>query len=99
MKNILIIGFGNMGTRYAKYLDSFGIRWHYYDPCVIGGLKKLSNLNEYSHIIISTPSEFHYDSYNSVIDSGFSGSIYIDKPVVISDKHLDILNNENVFVG
>lgn len=96
---VLIIGFGRMGNIYSKYLDEFGVKWSYYDPFVSGGLKKLIKLNNYSYIIISTSPENHYESYKTVIDLGFNGSIYIDKPVVISDEHLDVLDNKNVFCG
>lgn len=96
---VLIIGFGNMGPRYAKYLDKFGVRWDYYDPYVGGGLKKLSDVKLYSHIIISTPPETHYKSYRDLMSLNFKGHIYIDKPVVIYHKHLDIFENKNVFSG
>jgi len=96
---VLIIGFGRMGNRYSKYLDEFDVKWTYYDPFVEGGLKKLSRLNNYSHIIISTLSENHYESYKRIMELGFKGRIYIDKPVIISDEHLDVLGNKNVFCG
>ena len=94
-----IIGFGKMGHIYSKYLDEFNVNWTYYDPFVEEGLKKLSNLNNYSHIIISTPPENHYESYQKVIELGFEGNIYIDKPVIISYEHLSVLDNEQVFCG
>jgi predicted dehydrogenase len=96
---VLIIGFGKMGNIYSRYLNEFNIQWDYYDPYVAGGLKSLDNVEMYSHIIISTISEAHYDSYKKVIDLGFEGPIYIDKPVVITGQHLEIFDNENVFCG
>ncbi len=98
-KNILIVGFGKMGKTYSKYLNGFGVEWSYYDPFVEGGLTELSNLNSYSHVIISTPSENHHESYKMILDLGFKGYIYIDKPIVVSAEYLNILNNENVFCG
>lgn len=96
---VLIIGFGKMGKNYSKYLEGFGVEWLYYDPFVEGGLTELSNLNNYSHIIISTPSEKHHESYKKVFDLKFNGSVYIDKPVVVLDEYLNILDNKNVFCG
>jgi predicted dehydrogenase len=96
---VLIIGFGKMGHIYSKYLDEFGVKWFYYDPFVTGGLKKLIRINNYSHTIISTPPENHYESYRMIVDMGFEGRIYIDKPVITSDEHLDVLDNKNVFCG
>ena len=96
---VLIIGFGKMGHIYSKYLNEFGVRWFYYDPFVKGGLKKLTKINRYSHIIISTPPEDHYKSYKMITELGFKGCIYVDKPVIISDEHLDVLDDKNVFCG
>ena len=97
--HVLIIGFGKMGHIYSRYLDEFGVKWVYYDPFVFGGLKKLTRLNNYSHILISTPPENHYESYKMITEEGFKGRIYIDKPVIISDEHLDVLDDKNVFCG
>ncbi len=97
--NVLIIGFGTMGQRYSRYLNQLEVNWTYYDPFISGGLHKLKNLNQFSHIIISTPSENHYDSYGEIPDLGFNGRVYIDKPVIISNGQLDIFNNENIFCG
>ncbi len=98
-KKILIIGLGKMGQIYSKYLNEFDLKWDYYDPYVVGGLKKLANVSKYSHIIISTPSEVHYNSYQKIISLGFDGHIYIDKPVIISAEHMSIFNNKKVFCG
>lgn len=96
---VCIIGFGKMGHIYSKYLDEFGIIWDYYDPFIEGGLDVLVNLSKYSHIIISTTPETHYESYQKIIKLGFTGRIYIDKPTVISTDHMSIFDDENVFSG
>lgn len=96
---VLIIGYGVMGNRYAKYLDELEVEWSYYDPYVAGGIKELINLNIYSHIIISTPPENHYECYKQVMDLGFTGRIYVDKPIIISKDHMDIFDNDKVFCG
>ena len=98
-KKVLIIGFGKMGHIHSKYLFEFDIPWDYYDPFVGGGVDKLDNLDGYSHIIISTPPENHYDMYVCVRHLGFAGNVYIDKPVVIDSKYLDIFKDEKLFCG
>ena len=98
-KSILIIGFGKMGHLYSKYLTELNIRWTYHDPFVPGGLKKLTSLNKYSHIIISTPPENHHEVYKLIVELGFKGYVYIDKPVIVKDEHFDILDEVNVFCG
>lgn len=97
--NVLIIGFGKMGQRYSRYLNQLEANWRYYDPFVTGGLKKLKNLSRYTHIIISTPSENHYESYKSITDLGFTGHVYIDKPVIVSNDQSDIFDAKNIFCG
>ncbi len=88
-----------MGHTYSKYLSEFDVDWSYYDPFVTGGLKKLTRLNTYSHVIISTPSENHYVSYKNLIDLDFKGYIYIDEPVIIRNNHMEVLDSENLFCG
>jgi len=98
-KNVLIIGFGKMGKLYSKYLFGFKIGWNYYDPYISGGIEKLSNLNQYTHILISTQPEYHYECYKKIRDLKFNGYIYIDKPVVIDKNDFNIFNDEKVFCG
>jgi len=98
-KVVLIIGFGKMGHIYAKYFEEFGVGWDYYDPFVEGGRKELSGIKEYSHILISTPPENHYDTYKEIKSLGFEGRIYIDKPAIISREEAELLNDSNVFFG
>lgn len=98
-KQVLIIGFGKMGHIYARYLDKFNVKWFYYDPFVRGGLKKLAGLNDYSHIIISTPPENHHESYEKIKKLGFKGYIYVDKPIIISVDHLNVFKDKKVFCG
>jgi len=96
---VCIIGLGKMGHRYSEYLDEYGVDWTYYDPFVAGGLNKLEDLDKYSHIMISTPPENHYDSYQKVIKLNPTSKIYLDKPVIIKDTDLNVLENKNVFCG
>lgn len=96
---ILILGFGAMGARYAKYLNELEVGWDYYDPYVPGGLKRLADLGNYSNIIISTPPENHYESYKKLMKLNFEGRIYIDKPAIVSNDQVDIFDNKNVFCG
>ena len=98
-KTVLIIGFGKMGRIYSKYIEEFGVEWYYYDPYTDGGLEYLLELNTYSHILISTPPEIHYEVYQAIIELGFNGRIYIDKPAITSIHHMNIFDDPNVFCG
>jgi len=98
-KNVLIIGYGKMGHIYGGYMDEFGVSWNYYDPYMAGGLDVLIDANRYSHILISTPPENHYQVYRDLRTLEFAGRIYIDKPAIISHEHIKALEDENVFCG
>jgi predicted dehydrogenase len=98
-KAVLIIGYGKMGHIYSKYLDEFGIVWAYYDPYCEGGIDDLSEIVDYTHVLISTPPENHYTVYKQIKGLGFKGQIYIDKPTITSQAHMDIFEDDKVFCG
>jgi len=102
-KKVLGIGYGKMGNLYARYVTSMGASYNYYDPYVSqnsNAVDSIDFLDDYSHIIISTPPETHFDLYSKVVDTGFTGSIYIDKPVVTSPKYQQqVFMDKRVFCG
>ena len=88
-----------MGHIYSKYLSYFGMKWEYYDPYIPGSVNSLTNLKQYSHIIISSPSDTHYECYTKVMELGFNGYLYIDKPIVICKDHLHVFEYDKLFCG
>lgn len=84
-----------MGKIHARHLDELGINWDYYDPFVTGGVE--FSTKHYSHIIIATPIETHFDVYKML--NGFTGSILIEKPVVTQREHLYVLYDDRIFPG
>lgn len=95
MQRCLIIGYGRMGRVHARHLDELGCDWDYHDTFVEGGVQLESR--NYSHVIISTPIGTHHSVYEKLKD--FTGSILIEKPVIVEKEHLFVLNDERVFPG
>ena len=84
-----------MGRIHAKHLDELGVEWDYHDPFVAGGVPL--ELQNYSHVIVSTPIETHYDVYKQL--DLFEGQILIEKPVVCKKEHLGVLEDQRIFPG
>jgi hypothetical protein len=95
MQKVLIIGYGKMGHIHGRHLSEMGVPWEYHDPHVSGGV--LLDTNGFTHAIISTPIETHYEVYRQ-LDS-FLGSILIEKPVIVEKSQLHVLQDPRVFPG
>lgn len=91
--NALIIGYGAMGKNHGKTLTSIGIPWTWHD--IESGPLQLEGV---SHVLISTPILSHCNVYRNV-RSRFNGPIFIEKPITISRKNLDILSDPLIFPG
>jgi hypothetical protein len=96
MPRVIILGYGKMGRIHAKHLAELGVAWNFFDPFVKGGVQKIDQ-RLYSHAIVATPIESHIESYRYLVD--FPGRILIEKPVVVRDEHLGVLDDPRVFPG
>lgn len=93
---VLIIGYGKMGRIHGKHLTELGVPWNYHDPAVGHGVG-LQSLPEFTHVIVATPIDTHYDVFRAL--GGFDGRILIEKPVVIRREQLHVLSDPRVFPG
>ena len=86
---ILIVGgLGNMGRRYGLILAEL---FKYFDIKDIENKKQGKRNNdfcysEYSSIIISTPTNTHFDIFVEIMKNGFKGNIICEKPL---SKNID----------
>ncbi len=96
MPRVLIIGFGRMGRVHAKHLTDLGVAWDYFDPFVAGGIRDIGE-RAYTHAIIATPINSHFESYCAI--SHFSGPILIEKPVVVRPEHLTVFDDPRIVPG
>jgi predicted dehydrogenase len=106
MKNILICGLGRMGSIHEKYIKSMNVKYSWYDPFKKDYTNKnridtldSDTINNFTHIIISTPEGTHFDTYSRIVNLGFSGKFLVEKPVVTERNNLYILNNEDINSG
>lgn len=86
-----------MGKIHAKYLDEMGVRWDYVDNDISHKKILPKYLGIYSHIIVATPIDTHYEVYERL--AAYDGLILIEKPVVIQREHLDVLKDSRVMAG
>lgn len=92
---VLIVGYGKMGKNHGNTLSELGVSWDYHDPSL--GHEKLDQLSQFSHVIIATPILDHYFTYRKL--SNFDGKILIEKPVVVANSHLSILDDSRIVAG
>jgi hypothetical protein len=84
--NILVIGgMGNMGKRYCKILDKINVTYDIYDVKVPFPVK----YDNFTGIIIATPTDTHYSILKELKDEGYKGPILCEKPITKSKKELD----------
>ncbi len=104
MNNVLLIGVGKMGALHKKYLQKIGQEYKWYDPCAPEGgipnrVHSLDNLQQFTHIIIASPTETHEEYLLRLINDEYQGKILVEKPGVTTFDNLRLLNNSKVSVG
>lgn len=103
---VLIIGLGRMGRLHTKYIKAMGVDWSWYDPNLSDDHENYSNrvvdltsVNDYSHVIISAPTEYHANYLRNLKSRDFTGKILVEKPGVFKKQDLNLLDDENISVG
>lgn len=99
---VLLVGYGNMGKLHSKYLKMMKVDWFWYDPFVDENcpnrVPDISNLSNFSHIIIASPTSSH-EKYLKDIIPRFDGKIFVEKPGVMSIDSIYLIENKKVSVG
>ena len=103
---VLLLGYGRMGSIHKKYLDELSVTFTVADPTikVENNIFKqhinVSDFAEYSHIIISTPDDTHFEIYKNIRSISKEIKILIEKPAVLDiDQLNEISEDQNVTVG
>ena len=98
---VLICGYGNMGKIHSKYLNKLGIDWEFYDPKTKSTVESLAEVKKhnFTHIIISSSEEYHFENYEQLRSAGFSGPILVEKPAVIKRENFSIFEDPKLSVG
>lgn len=108
MEKVLLIGFGKIAKIHAKYLVKNNVSWDWYDPYLgdvdeeLGKrrIKELGlNLLKYEKVMVLAPEKEHYNIIKNLRDTGYSGYIFVEKPAVLLEKELHIINDDKILVG
>lgn len=104
MNNVLLIGSGKMGSLHKKYLHKIGQGFKWYDPYVpesgiSGRINSLDEVQDFSHIIIASPTETHDEYLQTLLDGDYRGKILVEKPGVIHPQNIELLKDPRVSVG
>ena len=103
---VLLFGFGRMGKIHQKYLEELSVDYSVVDPLINVVDEKFKNdfdlhqLGGFTHVIISTPDETHFEIYKNIRSVNEEIKILIEKPAVLDIKHLNELSSDlNLSVG
>ncbi len=103
---VLLFGFGRMGKIHQKYLEELSVDYSVVDPLINVVDEKFKNdfdlhqLGSFTHVIISTPDETHFEIYKNIRSVNEEIKILIEKPAVLDIKHLNELSSDlNLSVG
>lgn len=90
----LVIGFGSIGRRHSRILSSMG-----YDVAVVTSqtdvaLPRFESIRtaelswQPSHVVISSPTSYHFQNLAELADTNFRGSCVVEKPLFDQPKEL-----------
>tara|TARA_Y100001970_G_C14115137_1_gene793130 strand:+ start:26 stop:862 length:837 start_codon:yes stop_codon:yes gene_type:complete len=103
---VLLFGFGRMGKIHQKYLEEISVDYSVVDPLINVVDEKFKNdfdlhqLGSFTHVIISTPDETHFEIYKNIRSVNKEIKILIEKPAVLDIEHLNELSSDlNLSVG
>jgi len=103
---VLLFGFGRMGKIHQKYLEEISVDYSVVDPLIKVVDEKFKNdfdfhqLGIFTHVIISTPDETHFEIYKNIRSVNKEIKILIEKPAVLDIKHLNELSSDlNLSIG
>lgn len=106
--NCLIVGRGSIGERHAHILASMGHEVAFISDRAEGApfrswrYKFLNQaISEYSpsYVVICNETRHHKSSLHSLVRSGYSGTILIEKPICLTEEREQIQHKDNVYVG
>ena len=101
----LVIGYGSIGTRHAKVLQSLGLDVYVVSRRKIKfkqsytSISSAINDKSFDYIIIASKTNEHHSDLIELRSLGYKNSILIEKPLFEKPYNSITNNNHNIFVG
>jgi predicted dehydrogenase len=103
-KKSLVVGYGSIGRRHARLLQSLGCQVSIVSRQAVGNypfyttLKAVADIDQYDYAVICNETVDHYGILRMLTDTPFNGAVLIEKPVF--EKVREIESSElNIFVA
>lgn len=103
--NAVVIGYGSIGARHARVLDSMGLHVGVVSRRDIEGVLAYKSLKEAldqevpDYAVVSNQTDQHYDTLRELISFGFAGKVLVEKPLFNTPHNVELLKSSNIFVG
>ena len=100
---MLVVGAGSIGLRHATALKSLGLSVAHvtqrtdFDSKVFRTISHAMNEIDFDYIVIANETNKHESSLEQL--AGFSGTILIEKPLMVSEETLNKFEQDQVFVA
>ena len=103
--NVLIIGYGSIGAQHARLAASLGCdvavlsRRSIAFPTVYGDLAHALQTHSPDYVVIANETNEHYDTFCQLAQSGYKGTLLLEKPVFGKLEAIPVLPFKAVFVA
>lgn len=103
-RRALVIGYGSIGQRHARVLESLGLEVAIVSRRDIGGGRLVYRdppqvFHEFGYVVVANETAYHANSLLNLVQSGFHGSVLVEKPLFAKPTALPSHNFEKAGVG
>ncbi|EKD91637.1 MAG: Oxidoreductase protein [uncultured bacterium] len=105
MYNCLVIGYGSIGKRHASTLTDLGCQVSLVTQQTIPqypfyqSIENALAAKKTDYIVIANATSLHESTLVSVLNTGFTGKMLVEKPLFSNPININVKNTGNIFVG
>lgn len=105
MYHCLVIGYGSIGKRHAATLTDLGCQVSLVTQQIISQYQCYQSVEnalaaeKIDYIVIANATSLHENTLVSVLNTGFTGKILVEKPLFSHPIDINVKNTGNIFVG
>lgn len=87
---VLIVGFGSIGQRHAKVLQTMGhavsivSQQQLADYPVYRSVAEALAAQAFAYVVVANSTEQHYDTVNTLAEQGYQGTVLVEKPLFVT---------------